>query len=220
MSYLLYVIEFPNGKRYFGITGRTAEVRWRDHLSDAKRLKRPICAAIAKYNEARMRTLVIGSMDYIHELEIKAIAAFRTTDRRFGYNVGLGGDFNPMLGNRHGAEALVKIADASRALVRTPASNAKRSAALRGKPISPERRSRISAATKSAMEHPSVRLKISTAKSGFKFSPEALAARPKRVLSAETRAKIGIAGRGLKRSPETCERIRQAKLATWARKKS
>ena len=41
MAYLLYVIEFPNGKRYFGITGRTLKLRRRGHLDDVVVIEAP-----------------------------------------------------------------------------------------------------------------------------------------------------------------------------------
>jgi hypothetical protein len=214
---LLYVIEFPNGKRYFGITDRTLNIRWSNHLSDARSGKnRPICRALRRYPEARIRPLVVGDRDYIHKLERRAVAAYGTTDRKFGYNFGLGGETNPMLGNRHTEEAKSKIGAASSARTRTPESNAKTSASLKGRSFSAGRCAAISAATKAAMATPEMRAKLSAAQTGVKRSPSA----KKRVLTAQHRANIGAAGRGLKRSPETCERIRLAKLATWARKRA
>lgn len=214
---LLYVIEFPNGKLYFGITNRTIKQRWSGHLTAARRgIKRPICAALLRYPEATIRALVVGERGYISDLEARAIAAYATTNREFGYNVGMGGDFNPMLGNTHSEDAREKIGAASRARVRTAESNAKTSAALKGRPISPERRTAISVATKAVMTTPEMRAKVSAAQTGVRRSPP----RQPKVLSAEHRQNIGKSGKGLKRSPETCERIRLAKLATWARKRS
>lgn len=154
---LLYVIEFPNGMRYFGITDRSLAVRWADHLADSRRkTKRPICIALAKYPGATIRTLVVGTCDYIHDLETKAIEAFRTADREFGYNVGLGGDFNPMLGRRHTPEALAKIGAASRARVRTAETKAKISASLKGHSVSAETRAKLRA----SIGRPEVRARI------------------------------------------------------------
>jgi hypothetical protein len=157
----LYVIEFPNGKRYFGITVRAPDLRWNDHLKVARKNRgRPVCKALRKYPTACLRVLVIGPDDYIKNLESKMIEAYNTTDRLFGYNFGRGGDYNPMTGKRHTPEAIAKISAASRSRIRTPESKAKTSAALKGRPISPERRLKISIATKAAMASPEVRAKI------------------------------------------------------------
>jgi len=149
MPFQLYVIEFPHGKRYFGITERPLADRWRDHHNVARRKdRRRICVALRKYPHATIRTLVIGLRDYIHDLEIAAIEKFKTRDLKFGYNRGAGGDYNPMLGNRHSPEALAKIAEASRRRVRRPESNAKTSASLKGHPVPAETRAKLSAALK------------------------------------------------------------------------
>jgi len=155
----LYVIEFSNGKRYFGITNRNPADRWRDHLKASRKYDRRICRAIRKHG-GTLRVLVRGRPDYIKELEISAIAAFKTCDWQFGYNTALGGDLNPMDGRRHTPEAIAKIAAASRARVRRPESNAKTSATLRGRKHSEERRQAVSAATKVAMASPEVRAKL------------------------------------------------------------
>lgn len=236
---LLYVIEFPNGKRYFGITDRKLSLRWSNHLSDAKRKnKRPICAALSKYPDATIRALVVGHREYIHDLEFAAIEAFDTTDRRYGYNVGLGGEINPMRGNRHSEESKAKISAASKALIRTDESNAKRSATLKGRPICSERRAKISVATKAAMAKlgpivisDETRSRMSVAQKGktrslehmakchagarnYRHTPEALKrigdASRTRVRTAETREKIRSAMVGRKFSDETIAKMRVA----------
>lgn len=157
----LYVIEFPNGKRYFGITVRAPHLRWQDHIKVARRNRgRPVCKALRKYPTACLRVIAIGPSDYIRDLETKIIAAYSTTDRRFGYNFGPGGDFNPMAGKRHSPEAIAKISAAGRGRARTPESRAKTSASLKGRPVPSERKSKISAATKIAMARPEVAAKL------------------------------------------------------------
>lgn len=149
MPFRLYVIDFPHGKKYFGITSRSLEERWRDHHKVARRKhSRRICVALRKYPKATIRTLVIGSRDYIHALEIAVIEKFNTRDRRFGYNRGFGGDFNPMLGNRHSQSALAKISQAGKTRTRTAESRAKTSASLKGHAVSFETRAKLSAALK------------------------------------------------------------------------
>lgn len=159
LTAVLYVIEFSNGKRYFGITTRDPAERWRDHLKASRRYDRRICRAIRKHG-GKMRVLVRGSIDYVKELEVRAIAAFKTSDWQFGYNTAYGGDINPMEGRRHTPEALAKIAKASRERVWSAETNRKRSESLKGIRHSAERRAKVGAATKAAMADPAVRAKL------------------------------------------------------------
>lgn len=53
--------------------------------------------ALRKYGTAvEFQTLVVGEKDYIIDLEPKAIVAFQTRDRRYGYNLAFGGQTSPM----------------------------------------------------------------------------------------------------------------------------
>jgi group I intron endonuclease len=90
----LYRFIFPNGKSYIGITVNLA-ARFRSHVIAAKTLKNAyaVHAAIAKYGWSNITKEILceGSFEYIKELEIKAIAAFKTFQPD-GYNLTLGGD--------------------------------------------------------------------------------------------------------------------------------
>jgi hypothetical protein len=97
--YYLYVILFPNGKRYFGIT-YDPRVRYLEHLKCARgiRSKAPVHEAIRKYGVAGalFKVLVTGRKDYISQLEVLAIAEFDSLAGRNGYNISPGGDISPM----------------------------------------------------------------------------------------------------------------------------
>lgn len=222
--FTLYVIEFPNRKRYFGITSRTLEQRWSAHLSRAKKTpRRPICAALLKYPEAKIRPLVVGPASYIVDLEIKMIAACRTDDREFGYNFGAGGDIGPMLGKNHDADALSKISIASKLRPRLPESNAKTSARLKGHPVSQETRKKISAATKEAMATLEIRAKMRTfynSRIGQPLHPNLLAAITGKPLSKKHKAKLAVALKGRTFSDETRAKMSEGKRLSWARKKA
>lgn len=206
----LYVIEFSNGKKYFGITCQKLRERWKAHLSASKRDSvRPICLALRKYT-ATIRTLAIGSREYICDLEIKAIEHFKTRDRKFGYNIGIGGDFGTMLGNKHSIAARAKIGEASKKRERTLDEAAKKSASMMGHSVSSETKIKISIATKEAMKDPAVRKKISDAKIDKPLSPEHIASLIGRKDSPETRAKKSAKLKGKKRSPEV-----RAAMKTW-----
>jgi GIY-YIG catalytic domain len=93
----LYSINFPNGKRYIGITCREKE-RWKEHKNwSQKGEPMLVCRALKKYPDASFSVLVRGNQNYIAELEIAVIKKFKTRDLNFGYNVALGGQLSPML---------------------------------------------------------------------------------------------------------------------------
>jgi len=99
MFWQLYEAASPSGKRYLGITSKTLKGRIKSHR-DAVRSGSmiPFHRAIRYYGDAiTWRTLVIGDRDYILDLEAKAIEAFKTRDKRIGYNISLGGEASPSL---------------------------------------------------------------------------------------------------------------------------
>jgi hypothetical protein len=154
MRYQLYEILFPNGKRYIGVTSRTLDQRWKDHLkvaANGTRRHYPFYEALRKYgcDSAMRRTLVVGSRDYILDLEIQAIASLGTLDRRFGYNLHRGGVTSPM----HSPEVAAKVSATKKrrlaedlgfaallarqmAYLQTPAVRAKNVAAIRTQEVS------------------------------------------------------------------------------------
>jgi len=90
----LYVLEFPNGKKYLGISVNPQE-RFRGHIySSHKSTDLLVYSAFRKYGaeNIKLRILCTGYVNYIKDLEIKAIAQFKTRDPKFGYNVSIGGD--------------------------------------------------------------------------------------------------------------------------------
>ena len=138
----LYELIFPNGKKYIGIC-RNLKGRWRAHKYNARhRPIQPVHHAIKKYGpeNVTMRLLVVGALEYIRELEAKAIAAFDTRNRVVGYNVSIGGEACPM--------DTPEVREKMRATKNTPEYRAKASAALRGVPRTPEWLANMSAARK------------------------------------------------------------------------
>lgn len=138
----LYAIRFPNGKQYIGITN-SLRSRLKQHKSRARRgINTPLYAAIRKHgaNNITMTPLVVGDTAYIADLEVAAIARFQTRDRRYGYNVSLGGELSPMASE----ETRLKM----RATIRTPEVRAARRAAVLGIKRSDETKKNISDAKK------------------------------------------------------------------------
>lgn len=95
---ILYEATFPNGKLYIGISNNLKYRIWRHKHAVEHGSKILVHLAIRKYgiDNVRWRTLAIGLRSYIKDLEVAAIAKFKTLDRRFGYNITLGGESNPM----------------------------------------------------------------------------------------------------------------------------
>ena len=90
---VMYKLDFPNGKSYIGVTKRTVNQRFAKHCNDAKRENFAISRAINKHGKdnIKVNTLVLGSMDYLFELEKSAIKSFNTRSPN-GYNLTDGGE--------------------------------------------------------------------------------------------------------------------------------
>lgn len=205
MAYQLYVAEFPNGKRYFGITSKSLSTRIKAHHSAARNGSRlPVHGAIKKYSDkVQFSALAIGERDLIRDLEIEFIRYFHTRDRLRGYNVALGGNISPMM---------------------TPEIAAKR----KGIPLSPATRAAAIVWHRGRKPSEETRRKISVSLLGNKRAagqewPEArrAALREKMTgshhVSAEGRLRLSKIKKGVKRSPEISEmlsRVHKGKIIT------
>lgn len=93
--YSVYVHLFPNGKRYVGITSQSPpEKRW-GKTGNCYKGQHPIDYAISKYGWENIKHEIIDNgLDELtaKQKEIYLIAEYKTFDRKFGYNVSLGGD--------------------------------------------------------------------------------------------------------------------------------
>lgn len=133
----LYRITFPNGKAYIGITSRTAESRFAEHVSDGQRVRYahlPIYRALNKYGVTSVHLETLATVDDWQDLcalERKAIAEHGTRSPR-GYNAtdrGEGQLGRKRIGFRH-----------------TQESRAKMSAVRKGKPLPAAHRENVVAA--------------------------------------------------------------------------
>lgn len=163
----LYSIDFPNGKRYIGITSDISR-RFREHKKLASAGSPfPVHNAIRKYGEqnATIRALCAGHREFIADLEIKMIAVLGTQDRENGYNLTHGGDISPM----HTPEVAAKVnATKKRNYETDPAFRlllTNQALAL----TSPEMRTKINL----GIRQPSVSAAKSAKLRGFKHSDEA-----------------------------------------------
>ncbi len=94
MNFVYKVTNTENGKSYIGITSRSTEERWKEHLSRAKNGLRNsrIYAAIRKYGVEKFEVTTIDQVDCedsVRELEKKYIQKFDSYKN--GYNCNFGG---------------------------------------------------------------------------------------------------------------------------------
>lgn len=209
----LYALDFPNGKRYIGITTKTAEVRFKGHeqaLRTAKTNGPMLYRAWRKHGAPALTVLAIVEDEDLFETERRAISVFGTLSPG-GYNLTEGGE----AGCSQHPEVRAKIGAASR----NPSdeTRAKLSAAGRGKKMSPEAIAKRSAARRGKKRSPEAVAKTNAANRGRKHSAEARARMSvaKRNPSAETRAKISAAQRARARTPASAET--RAKMSTAQR---
>jgi hypothetical protein len=167
----LYVLEFPNTKRYFGLS-INAERRWKDHKKVAREGRRlPVYDAIRAFGPETIaiKILAVGSPKYIADLEVKLIEIHQTRDRRFGYNVALGGDLGLMLtpeiraklvGRAFSAEHLGKLKAFAKARGMPYATWQKGCASRKGRPLSVAHKAKLSRQRKDRPKSLAFRTKI------------------------------------------------------------
>ncbi len=224
----LYALDFPNGKRYIGITTKTAEVRLKGHeqaLRTAKTNGPVLYRAWRKHGAPALTVLAIVEDEDLYDTEKRAIAVFGTLSPG-GYNLTEGGESSPM---KH-PEVAAKAAAAKRGVKRSAETRARMSTAKRnpsaetrakisaaglGRKASAEACANMSAARRGKKRSPEAVAKTAAANRGRRTSPEAIAkmaaTKRGRKHSAEHRAKISAANRGRKHSAEARARMSAAK---------
>lgn len=95
-SWAVYKATSPSGKVYVGITCRDLGVRRIEHRYLARvRSNRHFANALGKYGRAMKWEVLadeVATLEEANRLERAFIAQFRSSDRRFGYNLTEGGD--------------------------------------------------------------------------------------------------------------------------------
>jgi len=89
----LYRLSFPNGKKYIGITSKTAKERFKEHCAPSNRIN-AVQHAIHKYGKESVKLTVLAECDnweLLNLAEIEAVEKFNTFYPN-GYNLTLGGD--------------------------------------------------------------------------------------------------------------------------------
>ena len=92
-NYLVYCHIFPNGKRYVGITCQKAKDRWGKDGNGYK--SQMVYRAIQKYGWNNIKHKIMReniSKELAEILEKTLIRVYKTTDPKYGYNIGEGGE--------------------------------------------------------------------------------------------------------------------------------
>lgn len=95
--YLYKITNKVNDKLYIGITNnpdRRKNQHWNFENRFNGKTINILYQAMRKYGTENFNfeVICIGSKEYILDLEIKAISAYKTTEKKFGYNIKPGGD--------------------------------------------------------------------------------------------------------------------------------
>ena len=92
-KYTVYKHTAPNGKVYIGITGKKPSTRWAN--GNGYQLQPVFHRAIMKYGWDNIEHEILAEgLEQVEaeRMEIELIEEYKSTDRRYGYNVLLGGD--------------------------------------------------------------------------------------------------------------------------------
>lgn len=214
--------------RYVGVTVRTLKQRLTGHISDAKR-GRESCHR----NNWIKGILAAGLVPLIAELEVVPHDATWQDRERFwireyrlkGYNLcNLTDGGEGAKGFIRSPETRAKLSAASKGRRQGAETRAKRSAAMKGKKVSAEtlekiRRTKLSWSAERAQEY---RERVRASRLGKAHSPQTREKLSRALkgrnlggaLSAETKAKMGLAQKGKQRSPEV-----KAKLSKLAKER-
>jgi len=227
-----------NGKAYVGQTTFTVEERWQRHLEDHKG-KFLFGKALLKHGSENFTLCTLDTASDQNDLDQKEIHWIKVKGTLVpqGYNLTEGGR-----GGKHSQESKDKMSASRKGKPLSEGHRLKVAAGLKaryewersqgihrpktekqlhqlrtanlGKTVSPEVRVRMSAAMRGLKRSQEGCLNISIGKKGKSNGHEG------KMLTPETKAKIGLANTGKKRTPETKEKMREAQIRRQAKKRA
>jgi group I intron endonuclease len=168
-------------RRYVGLTKRTIERRWSQHVCQARRSKGGrwhFPNAIRKYGAAAFSHKVLEVCDTLEEANEREeywINHFNTRDPEKGFNIAKGGEHvpHPIKKNPWKDPARrAKLAEAVRLAKANPAVKAKASATSKKLWQDPEFRDKVASANKKAWSDPAMRTKSSEINKEIKARPK------------------------------------------------
>lgn len=103
MPYHIYRLTSPSGKHYVGISKNVKERFW-SHLRVAREGKKhPLYDAMRKHGASNFKIETMLTFPVLEDAliaEIAAISLFESTDRRYGYNLSPGGEYDCFTGSK------------------------------------------------------------------------------------------------------------------------
>lgn len=235
----IYVLLFPNGKRYIGQTLQSVKERMFQHISNAKRgCPFLVHKAIRKYAQENVKIEKVLTLkctqSYLDFIEDRAIIVFNTLAPN-GYNLKRGGSYGV---HNEETKAKMVIARARRDPV-SEDTKAKMSISHKGKRLSQESIAKRSLSHRGKHRSEETKAKMSAARrgkpspmKGRRHSEETkakMSANNKRYwkgktklkgrrLSEQTKMKISLALKGRRLSEETKAKVSAARKAYWVLK--
>lgn len=221
--YSVYMHVFPNGKKYFGITSRNPETRWRRGLGYATGTQKRLAAAITRFGWDNVTHIILLTNLDLKTAELAErflIKKEDSTNPIFGYNISLGGHH----AGKVSTETRKRISEANKKRIITPEHKKRISATLTGRISTKTQREALLKANKTRVITPETREKLRASRLGKTMSPEAKAkisaAHKGKEISETTRAKMRNAKVGIPFSTEhianiqTTKRLKRTKEVT------
>ncbi len=224
--FTVYCHTSPSGKRYVGFTSRGADLRWRAHVSDARKGSQfAFHRAIRKYGAENFTHEVLEAMTteagakHAERLWIRELDSYAS-----GYNATFGGD--GVLGSVRSSEQRARLSAAKRGSTPwnkgrkcTPEECAKNAASHRGQKHSDATKNKMSAAHR-ASEKTAAHNRAKIGKNASAETRSRMSATHKQRYAAnpELKAANSALHTGRKCSPETKARMAEARKRYWAGK--
>lgn len=205
-NYSVYKHTVPNGKVYIGITRRKPEKRWGSNGINYR--TQVFYRAIKKYgwNSISHETLFDNlTKEEAEQKEVELIAAYRSNDIRFGYNIDNGGNCIDSFSEEHKK----KISDSKTGKHPSEETKRKISESLTGRKLSDERKSKIAEINKNRKFSDEALKRISESSKNRKYTQEQMEYRKQMIRKARSQpvycAEIDMAFGSV---PEAMEYIR------------
>ena len=170
---VVYLISFPNGKKYIGITSTSFEERKQGHLSHMNTSKLPVSNALRKYGE-QVIWEVIDKADNWNELcHLEKSYIIKYDSLNNGYNLTAGGDGT--VGYEHSEENNIKNSQRRKKFFKNPANRLNQSiASKKAHQKNPEQALNHSKTMSQKFEDPNQRKKVADGMRKFLSNEEAL----------------------------------------------
>jgi group I intron endonuclease len=204
MGCIYKITNIINDKSYIGLSINTAENRWKRHLYDTLNKKDNFAVhhAIRKYGEMNFKIEIIckcNKIESLRILEIYYIKKFKSNDRKYGYNMTIGGE--GAMGRKCSKETRKKISESQKGKKLTEEHKRKLSESHKGMKHTEETKKKISEGGSIRMNKPEEKEKMSKLMKGNNYAVGNTNRRGVK-LTQEQKQKISEANKGYKHTEE------------------